>query len=363
MKTTNNFGLQFITRKVKNSQNQGLIYVRVTVNGKRHEISLKRTVDLLYWDQREGCVKGNKELETLLNPCIDDVRHKLMDCYHQLQIQNKFITSAAIKSLFLGEEKRESTLCALMEFHHANMKTVLQYGTLKNYYTTTRYIQRFLKHRYRTDDVYLAELNYQFITEFEFFLRSTKPLNESNPLRHNGVMKHIERLRKMVTLAVKMEWIPKGPFIRYRLRFQKTERQFLTGEELAVIEQFSFSKEKLDRVRDLFVFSCYTGLSYIDLVSLSSSNICLGIDGEKWIKTFRQKTDTPVNVPLLPKALLILEKYAADPVTGNKHRLLPFMCNQKINEHLKEIAKSMWHSKAFMLSYCPPHICDHGDTQ
>ena len=102
MKTTNSFGVRFITRKIKSTENQGLIYVRITVNGKRLEISLKRTVDLLYWDQKEGCVKGNKELEGHHNPYIDDMRYKLMDCYHQLQIHNKAVTATAIRSLFLG---------------------------------------------------------------------------------------------------------------------------------------------------------------------------------------------------------------------------------------------------------------------
>ena len=168
-----------------------------------------------------------------------------MDCYHQLQLQNKVITSAAIKGLFLGEEKAENTLCALIEYHNINMKSVLQHGTLKNYFTTARYVKRFLKQRYKTDDIYLDALNYQFITEFEFFLRTCKPLDASNRLQHNGVMKHIERFRKIVTFAAKMEWIPRDPFIRYRLRFQKTEREFLNVDELATLKTLHSKKRSL----------------------------------------------------------------------------------------------------------------------
>lgn len=187
------------------------------------------------------------------------------------------------------------------------MKSVLQPETLKNYFTTIRYVKLFLKHQFKTEDMNLKELNYQFITEFEIFLRTTKPLEPSNPLQNNGIMKHIERLIKMVTTAVKMEWIPKDSFQRYKLHFQKTEREFLTTGELNTTKNISFKNIKLDRGRDLFVFSCYTGLSYIDLVNLSNLNICIGIDGEQWIKTFRQKTEVPVNIPLLPQALSILE--------------------------------------------------------
>lgn len=95
---------------------------------------------------------------------------------------------------------------------------------------------------------------------------------------------------------------------------------------------------KLERARDMFVFSCYTGLSYIDLVNLSAENISIGIDGEYWIRTSRQKTDTPVNVPLLPAAKRLLAKYKDDPLVCNKKGLLPYLCNQKVNEYLKEIA-------------------------
>jgi integrase len=212
-----------------------------------------------------------------------------MDCYDSMQMQNKIITADAIKNLFLGETKIENTLCGLMQYHNENMKTILAHGTLKNYYTTEKYVKLFLEKRYKVSDLFLSELNYQFITEFEFFLRRTAPLDPNNPLANNGIMKHIERLRKMVTLAAKMEWLPKDPFTRYKLRFQKTEREFLNAEELRLIENIVFAKEKLDRARDLFVFSCYTGLSYVDLINLKPSNIIIGIDGEYWIKTSSKK--------------------------------------------------------------------------
>jgi len=175
-------------------------------------------------------------------------------------MQNKVITAEAIKRLFLGETRLENTLCGLMEYHNENMKTVLASGTLKNYYTTEKYVKLFLAKRHGATDIFLSELNYQFITEFEFFLRKCKPLDAGNPLGNNGIMKHLERLKKMVTLAAKMKWIPKDPFERYQLKFQKSEREFLTEEELAVLETTLLPKNKLNRARDLFIFSCYTGL-------------------------------------------------------------------------------------------------------
>ncbi len=138
-------------------------------------------------------------------------------------------------------------------------------------------------------DIALSDLNYQFITEFELFLRKTAPLMENNPLTNNGVMKHMERLRKMVTLAAKMEWLPKDPFQRYSLKFQKVDTTFLTPSELLVVEQAELPVQKLYLARDMFVFSCYTGLAYIDLIHLHPSHISIGMDGGCWIKTAEKR--------------------------------------------------------------------------
>ena len=337
MKTTNTFGVQFIGRRLRGNPHEAVIYVRITVSKKRIEISLKRTVDPLYWNRSAGRIKGNKEIERRLNPYIEDVRYKLMECYRQLQVEKKTITAVAIKSLFLGEEKSENTLCGLIDYHNVNMKTILAPGTMKNYFTTEKYVKLFLTKKHKTDDIFLSDLNFQFITEFEFFLRKGEPLDASNPLENNGVMKHMERLKKMVALAAKMEWIPKDPFQRYRLRFQKVDKAFLTTQEFTFVETKNLNS-KLNLARDLFVFSCYTGLSYVDLTNLRPSNICIGIDSEYWIKTFRQKTDIPVNVPLLSQAKLIIDKYKNDPRAINKGSLFPSLSNQKINQYLKEIA-------------------------
>ena len=110
------------------------------------------------------------------------------------------------QNLFLAETKLENILFSLIDYHNINMKRVLAHGTLKNYFTTRKYVKLFWAKRFKADDIYLSELNYQFITEFEFFLRSTKPLEESNPLGNDGIMKHIERLKKVAKLGLMMEW-------------------------------------------------------------------------------------------------------------------------------------------------------------
>lgn len=151
-------------------------------------------------------------------------------------------------------------------------------------------------------------------------------------------MKHIERLRKMVTLVYKMEWIDKAPFIKFKPTYIKNERVFLREDELQKIIEREFDIEKLILVKDLFIFSCYTGLSYVDVMQLNEDNIALGIDGGKWIITNRQKTHYKVKIPLLPLAEELTIKYQGYIKTMKTKTLFPNISNQKFNSYLKEIA-------------------------
>ena len=338
MRTTNTFGIQFITRTNKRKGNLLPIYATITVDARRIEVSLKRLIDPIDWNEEKGLARGNREKIKALNYYLEQVRARLIECYQELQIQKQLITAVAIKNKFIGTDQKEHTLCKLMEYHNAQMKDSLAWGTLKNYFTTKKYIERFLRSKYRTNDIFLSQLTFKFITEFEYFLRNYKPEDHHKPLANNGVMKHIERFRKMTNMAMRMEWIEKDPFAKYKQRFEKVERGFLTKEELAAIEYRDLHIVRLQWVRDLFVFSCYTGLAYIDVMQLTPSNISIGIDGEYWLITNRQKTSNAVRVPLLPKALEIIEKYKGHPRSISKGTLFPIISNQKLNSYLKEIA-------------------------
>ncbi len=242
MKTTNTFGVQFIIRTKKNDPTKALIYARISVNGKRIEISLKRTIDPVTWQRAGESVKGNSIDLGQINKLIEETRYKIRECYQELRMQNKLITTDAIKGLFMGEEKSENTLCSLIDYHNINMEGVLAHGTLKNYFTTKKYVILFLKKRFKTNDIYLSDLNYQFITEFEVFLRKTKPLDPSNPLGNNGIMKHIERLNKIARLGVMMEWLPKHPLNNLNSAFKKQKENFLLPGNYVYLRAFLFQQ-------------------------------------------------------------------------------------------------------------------------
>ncbi len=199
-------------------------------------------------------------------------------------------------------------------------------------------MERFLKNKFKLSDIYLVQINYKFITYFEYFLRNYQPLDHQKPIGNNGVMKHWERFRKMINLGFRLGWITQNPFDSYKLSFLKVDRGFLTEKELNAIENKKLKVERLQIVRDVFIFSCYTDLSYIDAINLRTDEINLGIDGQYWIFSRRQKTDTKLRIPLLPKALEIFKRYRKLPKSASKDKVFPLISNQKLNSYLKEIA-------------------------
>ncbi len=338
MKKVNTFGIQFVIRKHRIKDGKAPVYARITVNTSRCEISVKQRIHIDNWNNGKGMAKGKNPDISKLNSYLEQIRSQLTNHYQNLISNKQVVTAEAIKNKFLGIDKSEKTLKELMDFHNVQMDENLKWGTLKNYFTTSRYINVFLNKKFKRDDIYLYELNYKFLTDFEYFLRKNKPTDHQRPMGNNAVMKHIERLRKIVNMAVKMEWLDKNPFTAYKLHFKKVERDFITQEELSAIEMKNYKIERLQQVKDMFVFSCYTGLAYIDVMHLTPGNIRIGINGMNWIYTQREKTSASVRIPILHQAQELIDKYKKHPKSLNKGTIFPVISNQKLNSYLKEIA-------------------------
>lgn len=340
MKSRNTFGIQFVLRLPKNKIDEmATVYARITVNGRRTEISLKSKISIKNWDEGKGRAKGKREEIVKLNSHMEQVRSLIFDCYNQLIQQSKPVSIEAVKALYLGEDVEDRiSLLKLIVYHKQVSEHKLSAGTIKNYHTTESYIKKFLKENYKKNDIPLDELNFRFILDFESFLTNYKPIDHHKPLNNNGIMKHMERLRKMINLAVTMDWLERDPFAKYKLRFEKVERGHLSKEELVILENKTFSIERLQSVLDMFLFSCYTGLAYIDISNLGPENILKGIDGKDWLMTKRKKTDTIVKVPLLYQASTIIKNYKEHPVAKASGTIFPVISNQRMNGYLKEIA-------------------------
>lgn len=334
MGTSHTFAIHIWMDKTREKENLAPIFARITVNGKRTLLSLKVSNSVIKWDGHLGRTTGKSPVDIALNEYLDQVCMDLNRIYQLLISEGKFITSRAIKSRYLGLDADQKTLLHLVNYHNTNMKASLAWGTLKNYFTTEKYLERFLKEKYKVGDVFLKQLSYSFIIDFEYYLKHTKSINSSKPLSNNGVMKHLERLRKLMNLALELEWIDKHPFARFKLRFDKFERDYLSARELQIFTTAQLPKHLLE-TQHIFCFACYTGLPYSDIQKLSQHDIVVGIDGKKWIVTSRVKNGKTLKVPLLDIPLEILKLYENDSIDGH---IFPQKSNQHLNKNLKEIS-------------------------
>lgn len=327
------------------------VYLRITVDGERAEFSLKRTWDLSRWNNRSGRASGTKEDAKSMNSFLEIMTTKVHDARRKLIDANKEVNANAIRNQILGVDDRKYIL---REFraHNDQIAALVpeEYsaGTLDLYERTLLHVSRFMEWKYNVEDMDIRKLNYEFISQFSFWLKSERKC------QHNTTIKYLTYFKKIVLLCVKRRWLPQDPFAEFSLAKKENERPYLTDAELKKIGEKSFPTERLSVVRDIFLFSCYTGLAYADVLKLKQSEIVQGFDGEEWINTSRQKTTTASKIPLLPSALAIIKKYVDHPVCQLKGTVLPILSNQKMNAYLKEIADTCGISKN--LSF---HIARH----
>jgi len=333
-----NFHLLFYLKGKKNQQKgPDAIYMRITVNCKRAEISTGRDCEPTRWNSHAGRCIGTKEEARTLNTYLDSLQHKVKIAHQQLVDAGQNITAESLRNQFTGETKKSCYLMQLLADHNAKVKALIGNGfeanTLKGYKTSEKHLTGFLQKEYGKTDIEISQLNHAFITGFEFYLKAD--------CKCSGVSaaKYIKHLKKIVNHCLANRWLTENPFINYKQTVKAKQRTFLTQQELdAITNSKKITIERLQHVRDIFVFCCYTGLSYANVKKLKRSEIGIGMDGEKWIFTSRQKTDTSSRIPLLPVALDILNRYQSHPQCDNKEALLPVLSNQKMNAYLKEIA-------------------------
>jgi site-specific recombinase XerD len=332
-----NFHLLFFLRKQKNYKDGPIaIYMRITVDGKRAEMSTGRECDPAKWSTQAGRVVGFKEEIKSLNNYLDSLQTKLRNAYQILIDANQRITIESLQNQFTGKVDKNRFLMQLFNEHNIKVKALIGNGfeanTLKGYNTSEKHLTGFLKKRYGKTDIEINELNHAFISDFEFYLKADCKITGVS------AAKYLKHLKKIVNHCIANGWLKQNPFINFKSTAKAKERTFLTQAELDSITKKKLNIDRLSQVRDIFVFCCYTGLSYADVQKLKRSEINIGIDGDKWIFTTRQKTDTSSRIPLLPAALEILNRYQDHPQCENKGLLLPVLSNQKMNAYLKEIA-------------------------
>lgn len=313
------------------------VYVRLTIDGKRVEWSVQQSCEEAKWNKQSGRMYGAKEEAKKLNLFLDAIQAHIYDVQRDYALRKERITAEQVKLLLTHQgDQKAHTLVEVYQYHNDQFEKLVgieySFRTLQKFRTCLRTIKEFLFHQYLRQDILLSMLNHKFLTDYEFYLKTEWKLH------HNSAMVCQKKLKKIIRLCVANDWLDKDPFKAYKITSKETHRNFLLKEELDQLINKQVNSERLERVRDIFIFSCYTGLSYADVVELTPADISIGIDGIQWIFTKRAKTDTSSRIPLLPIANDIIQKYKNAPDVLRSGLLLPKLSNQKINDYLKEIA-------------------------
>lgn len=320
----------------KNEFGKAPIYARITINEVRTEFSTKRFIEPEKWVNKAGYAKGNTEDIKTLNAHIAAVRTQLFQHHDKLLQAGKSVTAEAVKNSYFGITEKSKTIIEVFQYHNEQMKSLIgkeySFGTHERYATALSHTKEFIEYKYNVSDYPIKLVNHEFITEYEYFLKAVRKCS------HNTAIKYLTNFKKIMRICLGNGWIDKDPFINYRFHLKEVEREILLEHEIQAIADKEFATSRLDQVRDVFLFCCFTGLAYSDVKKLTRDHVIIGIDGERWIKVNRTKTDTRSSIPILPMAQAILDKYANHPKCSADKTLLPVNSNQKMNDYLKEIA-------------------------
>ncbi|MEO5777381.1 MAG: site-specific integrase [Flavobacterium sp.] len=329
--------LFYIKRAKPNSKGLVPIFQRVTVDGQRIEKSTGKYIDPELWSVETTKMKGKTDAARSINSHLEILLNDVSEAEKDLRLDREVVNYVNMKKKLTGKDENRRMLISIFQGHNDRLQALVPsgefaQGTVERYKTTLNHIKEFLDTKRNLSDIALEDLDFALLKDFEFFLIT------SHNCKNNTAVKYVKNFRKVINECLDNDWLKIDPFKKYKCKITRVDRDYLTNDELQNIYNKKFTIPRLILVRDMFIFSCFTGLAYIDVRNLTTDNIAIGIDGSKWIFTKRQKTEGPSNIPLLPVVEQLIEKYKDHPQCLNKNVLMPILSNQRMNSYLKEIA-------------------------
>lgn len=328
--------LFYLLNSKQTAKGTSTIYCRIVMDNLRKQFSTGIDIPSNEWDKLKQKAKGKSIENKTINLHIDQIKNKLTEAETRLMIEKTDNYSIEdIYLIFKGEyEENTPTLLKLFKERLDKMEKLVgsEYTirTFRKFKEVFKHVKDFLRDSYKISDISFKKLDFKFIQDFQEYLLIKK---KHKPITINKI---IQRVNQIVLLAVKYKYIQEHPFKGYKPLKEVKQLVFLTEEEVKTLENFQFAQERLERVRDYYLFSVYTGLAYNEAFGLKEEHIIKGFDGQLWIKMIRQKTQREINIPLLPQALKIIQKYH---IAEDQEYILPTISNQKMNSYLKEVAE------------------------
>ena len=333
MKST--FKVLFYLKKGSEKKNgEVMIMARITIDGKLCQFSTKQSILPENWNIAAGKAKGKDAGR--INALLEDIKASLNNIYHEQQRRDNYVTAEKVKNEFLGHSEKHETILDLFKKHNDDVKQLVgiskTIATYRKYEVTRRHLAEFIQSKYNISDIAINEITPMFITDFELYLRTTCKCS------YNTTAKFMQFFKRIILIARNNGILIGDPFANYKIRLEKVDRGYLTEDEIKIILKKKMVSERLENVRDLFIFSCFTGLAFSDIHGLRKEHIVEDSNGVRWIRKGRQKTKIMCNIPLMEVPLKILEKYSTNEYCRKHGVLFPVLCIQKMNACLKELA-------------------------
>jgi hypothetical protein len=311
--------------------------LRININGDKVALRLKRFIHPDQWDPRRYQMKGRTTEANVFNDYLDAVRVRAHQKYNELLMLNEEVLVTDLRDAILGVNTAKTrTVIDIWEDHVNGLQKLIgkenTYATYQKYNTAKNHFIKFLQKYYRVNDVSIKSVDYHMIQQYNMYLKTEKGCSS------NTATKFLQNLKRITCISMRSGWLMKDPFVGVNLSIKEVDRPYLTMEEIQKLIDYDSKIERLKRVRDIFIFSCYTGLAYIDVKKLKKSEVEGNDEIGYWIRTRRQKTDARANIPLLEIAMDIINNYCRLDLLMPEDPILPVLSNQKVNAYLKELA-------------------------
>ncbi|MDR2949935.1 MAG: site-specific integrase [Prevotella sp.] len=333
----NSFSVFFFIKKTKLLSNgEAPIRLRIKVNGIAVESQIKRSISPNLWEQSTESSKGRDRKSAELNEYIRMLKLKVLTIHRELELSGKLFTARLIMDKLYNAETDKRTLLGVFRKHNEDCRKLIGIDyveiTIRRFDNCCKYLGVLIQRKFGKEDLNLHEVDGEFVREFEMFLKVERGCQQ------NTVIRYMKCFKKIINLAIANEWMTKNPFAGIKFQEKEVIKEVLTKEEIERIMAKDFGMERLNYVRDVFIFCTFTGLAYVDVNNLRAEHFTTDNNGDVWIRKAREKTDNMCNIPLLKIPQMILEKYRDNPLCVKSGRLLPVTSNQKMNSYLKEIA-------------------------
>ncbi|KQT25893.1 integrase [Chryseobacterium sp. Leaf405] len=329
----NKLNILFVISKSRiNKAGLAPLFCRITYQEERKQFATGLFVNPSQWQNNKQKANPPNEYNKFINSQLSLIKNEINQAFLFLQLQKSDFDTEKIYKQYKGETQNEDkTLMDVFNYHNNKMKSLVgiegSINSWERYHNTHNHIKDFLWFKFKRKDMKLKDIQFSFITDLEYYLKVEKKFKPTTTYRSIG------RFRKVIRVAVAMDYLIKDPFILYRTKEPKKEIIYLTMQELNLIENHKFASDRLQQVADMFIFCCYTGLAFQEMANLKKENIINKFDDNLWIEMYRQKTQRKFSVPLLLKAITIIDKYQY------QDNVLPVISNQRFNSYLKEIAE------------------------